>query len=147
MLKMKKNIVALCGYAVSMGLYCPRQNTVSSQKLITYGKATAGQFVQMHNKCAKHLRNIRQFWDNMDPNLKFVTRDLLETTGHDNNEWTILPSRHSMKTALYSVHAEAWSAMVSAMVTGQQPPHWRPQQQPQRPMDGTLQSINPSIRT
>jgi hypothetical protein len=106
-----------CGFmwvcSVSMGLYCPRHSTVSSQKLITYGKAAAGQFVKTQNKFAKHLRSIKHFWDNMDSNLKEVTRDLIQTTGHESNEWTILPSPHSMKTVLYSVNAAAIRKVVN----------------------------------
>jgi hypothetical protein len=96
--------------SVSISLYSPSHNTVSAQKLITYGKAAAGQFVTMHHKYANHLINIQQFWDGMDSNLKMVTRELAGDGGSSN--WTILPSTHSMKSVQYSVHAAAISAVV-----------------------------------
>jgi hypothetical protein len=97
--------------SVSISLYSPSHNTVSAQKIITYGKAAAGQFVTMHHKYANHLINLKQFWDGMDSNLKTVSRELAGDFGISN--WTILPSTHSMKSVLYSVHAVAICAVVT----------------------------------
>ena len=91
--------------SVSMALYSPITDSVSAHKLITYGKAAAGQFVKMHDKYSKHLMDIKQFWESMDDNLKFVTKDLFGRSG--NSQWTVLTSPHSMKTVFYSVHAAA----------------------------------------
>jgi hypothetical protein len=91
--------------SVSMALYSPSSDSVSAHKLITYGKAAAGQFVKTHDKYSRHLLDIKQFWESMAPNLKSVTNDLFEGSG--NNQWTVLTSPHSMKTVLYSVHAAA----------------------------------------
>ena len=91
--------------SVSKSIYSPSTDSVFANKLITYGKAAAGQFVQMYDKYSRHLMDIKQFWDSMDPNLKLVTEDLFE--GSHRGEWKILPSPHSMKSVFYSVHAAA----------------------------------------
>jgi hypothetical protein len=91
--------------SLSLLLFDPATESVLTHKLITYGKAAAGQYLKRYKAFQVHLNGIQAFWNQLDPGLKYITPNLSPPKSSTN--WNILSSPHSMKSVLYSVYAAA----------------------------------------